>query len=157
MICGEFFHLRSAHENMSENIWVSWWWFPLYTGGCWNGNYHVITAALLCLTIGHCLLSIDNRTLAVDFVQLQDLCKLSLVSFNCHFVYFVMQLTVCSCPKLPVPIVFCPLPLSPCHCFLEAASYLIGLANSLLYVIMVSYWLEHKELVMWRKLFILLD
>ena len=90
------------------------------------------------VVLGHYLLSIDNRTLASDSLQLQGLCKLSLVLFNCHFVYFVMQLTVCSCPKLPLSIVFCPLSLSPCHCSLEAAPYLVGFANSVLYVIMAS-------------------
>ena len=61
----------------------------------------------------HGLLSIVYCQLAVNILQLQGLCKLSLVSLNCNFIYFVMQLTVCSCPKLPLLIVFYPLTLTP--------------------------------------------
>ena len=58
-------------------------------------------------------MSIVYCQLAVNTLQLQGLCKLSLVTFNCHFIYFVMQLTVCICPKLPLLIVFYPLTLTP--------------------------------------------
>ena len=44
--------------------------------------------------------SISNLALAVTTLQRQSLCKLSLVSFTCHFLYLVMQFTVSSCPKL---------------------------------------------------------
>ena len=76
----------------------------------------------------HCLLSIVYCQLAVNTLQPQGFCKLSLVTFNCHFIYFVIQLTVCSCPKLPLLTVFYPLTLTPypLSLFLTGHALLIG-------------------------------
>ena len=73
--------------------------------------------------------SIANLALAVKTLQRHSLSKLSLVSFNCHFIYFVMQLTVSSYPKLPLPIVFCPIFFTNCHCSWQATPYLLGVVD----------------------------
>ena len=86
--------------------------------------------------------SIFNLALAVNTLQPHSLCKLSLVSFNCHFLYLVMQLTVSSCSKLPLHIVFCPIFFTPCHCSLQATPYSLGVVNWIFHVT----WASHRHI-----------
>ena len=86
--------------------------------------------------------SIVNLALAGNTLQWHSLCELSLVSFNCHFIYFVMQLTVSSCPKLPLPIVFCTIFFTPCHCSWQATPYLLGVVDWIFHVT----WASHRHI-----------
>ena len=86
--------------------------------------------------------SIINLALAVNTLQLHSFCKLSLVSFNCHFIYFVMELTISSCPKLPLSVVFCTIFFTPCHCSWQATPYLLGVVDWIFHVT----WASHRHI-----------
>ena len=83
---------------------MTWWWLPtIYLCVPKSCGISVRTIAPLSCVSGIWQWSIGNLVLAVDTLQWHSLCKLSLVSFNCHFIYFVMQLTAAvalNCPCL---------------------------------------------------------
>ena len=101
----------------------TWWWFFIYM-------VHATAFALwVFLFIGgsslwSLLLSIVLRACytflpPVYILQLHwiavVLCKLSLMTFYCQFIYFVLQLTVCGYIPLQLPFVFAPYMVSLVH------------------------------------------
>ena len=120
-----------------------WWWLPsIYLCVPKSRGIFMRRIAPLSYASGIWQWFIVNLALAVNTLQRHSLCKLSLVSFNFHFIYFVIQLTVSSCPKLPLPIVFCPIFFTPCHCSWQATPYLLGVVDWIFHVT----WASHRHI-----------
>ena len=119
-----------------------WWWLPsIYLCVPKSRGISMRTIAPLSYVSGIWQWSIVNLALAVKTLQRHSLCELSLVSFNCHFIYFVMQLTVSSCPNCPC-LLSLPNIFYPCHCSWQATPYLLGVVDWIFHVT----WASHRHI-----------